>query len=334
MKRRLKKEVELEEMGMKNHQFQLQEFKMSPKHRAAGSGFHARIGIALSALATVVFAVSGIALAQQDSTDAYLSNKSAVYDILDSVKQGETVTVIIRNAKGNFEDGSVVLGEKKVPLFLQNTGDYVGLLPISVTQKPQTYNLQVLDGRGKTQHTEAVTVKSANFPRQNISVSKTTKGLEPLPGEMEAIGGLKNAVSDTRFWSEPFNSPTPDCMNSLFGVLRYHNGKPTGDYHKGVDLRSPSGRPVKAITSGKIQISKMYRLHGGTIGIDHGQGISSIYIHLSKLAKKEGDFVKAGETVGYVGSTGFATGPHLHWGLYVNGLPVNPNQWITKVPRC
>ena len=78
----------------------------------------------------------------------------------------------------------------------------------------------------------------------------------------------------------------------------------------------------------------MFRLHGGTIGIDHGQGVVSTYLHMSKLALSEGTVVKKGDVVGYVGATGFATGPHLHWGLYVNGVPVNPSQWIPNVPRC
>jgi murein DD-endopeptidase MepM/ murein hydrolase activator NlpD len=71
----------------------------------------------------------------------------------------------------------------------------------------------------------------------------------------------------------------------------------------------------------------MFRLHGGTVGLDHGQGVTSSYIHLSKTAVKEGQVVKQGEVIGYVGSTGFSTAPHLHWGLYVHGSPVNPKQW-------
>jgi murein DD-endopeptidase MepM/ murein hydrolase activator NlpD len=260
--------------------------------------------------------------------------EAALFDIPGTVKQGNTIPVVIRNAKGRFDGGQLVLEQKRVPLFLQETGDYVGLMPIGVSNPLGTFNLHVLDGNGNRQQTASIHVLSAHFPKQNISVSKSTKSLEPLPGEMEAIGNLKNTLTSVKYWQEPFLTPTPDCMNSIFGVLRYHNGKATGDYHKGVDLRSPQGRPVKAISGGVVKISKMFRLHGGTIGLDHGQGISSIYIHLSKLAVEEGDLVKAGDTVGYVGSTGFATGPHLHWGLYVNGLPVNPVQWLKPVPRC
>jgi murein DD-endopeptidase MepM/ murein hydrolase activator NlpD len=200
-------------------------------------------------------------------------------------------------------------------------------MPVVVDKPPGTYKLQVRS------YSADVEVVDAHYPIQNIRATKSMKELKPLPGEMETIRALQQTVSDRRQWTEPFRSPTSDCMNSLFGVQRYHNGKPTGNFHRGVDLRSPLGRPVTAIAGGVVRISTMYRLHGGTIGIDHGQGVTSTYIHLSKLAAKEGDVVKQGEVVAYVGGTGFATGPHLHWGLYVHAVPVNPAQFIT-VPRC
>lgn len=259
---------------------------------------------------------------------------AGVFDIPSAVRQGEALPIVIRQAQGGFERATVQLAGRSARLFLQQTGDYVALMPVAVDQKPGGYTLTVVDVAGQARHTSKVEVENAKFPRQNISVSKSVQSLQPLPGEMETIGALKSNVSEARHWSEPFVSPTPDCMNSPFGVLRYHNGKPTGDYHKGVDLRSPAGRPIKAIADGTVKISKMYRLHGGTVGLDHGQGMGSIYIHMSKMAVKEGDAVKQGDVIGYVGSTGFASGPHLHWGLYINGLPVNPHQWVKNVPRC
>lgn len=223
---------------------------------------------------------------------------------------------------------------REIKLFPQEDGSVLGIMPVAVTAKPGIYPLKILDAKGDTLHTASVTVDDAHFPKQNIVVGKSTKALTPLPGEMEAVAALRDTVSPERHWQEPFQVPTPDCMNSLFGVLRYHNGKPTGTYHKGLDLRSPMGRPIVATADGVVRIAKMFRLHGGTVGIDHGQGLSSIYIHMSKLAAAEGQSVKRGDVIGYVGSTGFATGPHLHWQIFANGLPVNPAQWIGNVPRC
>jgi murein DD-endopeptidase MepM/ murein hydrolase activator NlpD len=78
------------------------------------------------------------------------------------------------------------------------------------------------------------------------------------------------------------------------------------------------------------KVSQGFRVHGNVVGIDHGQGVISIFMHLSRINVQEGDFVKAGEKIGAVGSTGASTGPHLHWGLYVNGQSVDPIPWKSK----
>ena len=249
-----------------------------------------------------------------------------------TVKQGEVLKVSIRNGKHPCKTAS--LAGQKACFFEQKDGSSLALIPVSVFAKPGVERLSIYDAQGKLLKSMEITIQDAHYKTQNVTVSKSTAGLKPLPGELEAIQALKDTVSPVRYWEEPFISPTGDCQNSPFGVKRYHNGKPTGDYHKGVDLRSPAGRPIKAINDGKVQIARMYRLHGGTVGLDHGHGVGSIYIHMSKIAVQPGEMVKKGQIIGYVGSTGFATGPHLHWGLYVSGLPVNPNQWISGVPIC
>jgi murein DD-endopeptidase MepM/ murein hydrolase activator NlpD len=238
-----------------------------------------------------------------------------------SFKQGEFLRI--------EENGATAeLNGKTVRIFHQANGSFLGLMPAAVLEKPGTYPLTIKDAAGKVLRVEQITITDARYPRQNIAATKAMKELTPLPGEMEAVRALQNTVSDKRFWAEPFIVPTGQCMNSRFGVTRYHNGKPTGAYHRGLDLRSPMGTPVRATAAGIVRISKMYRLHGGTIGIDHGQGVTSLYIHMSKLAVPEGTQVRQGDVVGYVGATGFATGPHLHWQISVNGVPVNPDEWL------
>jgi murein DD-endopeptidase MepM/ murein hydrolase activator NlpD len=93
------------------------------------------------------------------------------------------------------------------------------------------------------------------------------------------------------------------------------------------------GSPVHAVAAGVVRISQPFTLRGGTVALDHGQGLESIYLHMSRLEAKEGEHVKAGDVVGYVGSTGRSTGPHLHWTLYANGEPVNPRQWV-RLKAC
>jgi len=256
-----------------------------------------------------------------------------------SVKQGNVLKVYISDPDQLAKKGGAplvaIFAGRKATFFNQKDGGALALLPVSVFQKAGSYPLSIENAKGEdVTHPLQISVVNAHFKTQNVTVSKTTEGLKPLPGELEAIQALKDRVSSVRYWDNAFINPTPDCQNSPFGVLRLHNGVPTGDYHKGVDTRSPMGRPIRAINGGVVQIAQMYRLHGGTVGLDHGQGIGSIYIHMSKLNVEPGDHVKKGDIIGYVGSTGFATGPHLHWGMYVSGLPVNPNQWLPPVPRC
>ncbi len=145
---------------------------------------------------------------------------------------------------------------------------------------------------------------------------------------METVAAFRENLSEKRLWAEPLALPVAGCMSSPFGVQRLYNGKASGSYHGGVDQRSPAGRPVRAVADGVVKIVRAWNIHGGTVGIDHGQGLQSIYLHMSKFAATEGAVVKKGDVIGYVGSTGRSTAPHLHWSLYANGVPVNPRQWV------
>lgn len=303
----------------------------------------------------VVFLMSGVLVGggwaqiassdiEPSRPDSVLGGASPLFPVRlqHNVRQGEVLKVRLnggalestRMAGQVAEPRQASLAGRTVPFFRQENGDFLALVPVSVFQKPGSYPLSVEDVRQKPHDLGMILIEDGRYKTQNVNVSATTEGLQPLPGEMEAIQALKNAQTPVRYWSEPFLTPTTDCQNSPFGVKRFHNGKPTGDYHKGVDLRSPQGRPIRATADGLVRIARMYRLHGGTVGIDHGQGVSSIYIHMSRLNAHPGDRVRKGDVIGFVGSTGFATGPHLHWGLYVNGLPVNPNPWLSTISMC
>lgn len=248
------------------------------------------------------------------------------------MKQGEVLRIVIQNPPS--PDLTATLLDRKVPLYRQANGEYLGLMPVLAIAEPGTYEMTIQDAHGGVFRKSTVIVDNARYPKQNIIAGKALKQLKPLPGEVEAVRGLQTTASPKRYWMEPFEKPTEACMNSRFGVTRLHNGKPTGSYHRGLDLRSGMGVPVHATTAGVVQISQMFRLHGGTIGIDHGQGVTSLYLHLSGLAVPEGTEVKRGDVVGYVGATGFATGPHLHWQVQVNGVPVNPAIFTGPIGPC
>ncbi|HKE24710.1 MAG TPA: M23 family metallopeptidase [Bryobacteraceae bacterium] len=242
------------------------------------------------------------------------------------LKQGGTLRIhgnALRSARMNG---------RTIRLFPQADGTSFGLMPIPADEKPGEYKLELLDGNNKVAADPIVTVLDAHFPKQNVTISQNLAELKPSPGESETASAFRQAVSATRYWSDPLMPPVRGCMTSPFGVARYLNGKPTGDFHGGLDMRSPAGTPIHAAADGVVKIVREWNLHGGTVGIDHGQGLESMYLHMSKFAVSEGATVKKGDVIGYVGSSGRSTAPHLHWTLYVNGVPVNPREWVQVAP--
>jgi murein DD-endopeptidase MepM/ murein hydrolase activator NlpD len=222
---------------------------------------------------------------------------------------------------------------RTVTLFPQADGPALGLMPVPTLQEPGKYQLEFLDRSGAVLHATEITVEDGDYRRENIVIAPAISALKPSPGEQATVGKFRETVSSERYWKEPFDAPLPGCVTSPFGSSRWHNGKPTGDFHAGVDQRGAAGSPIHPITPGVVKIVQKWNLRGGTVAIDHGQGVETIYLHMSSFQAKVGQRVGTSDVIGYVGSTGRSTGPHLHWTLYVNTVPVNPGQWI-KLENC
>ena len=230
--------------------------------------------------------------------------------------------------KAGAQAVSVRFNGATIPLFSQSDGSRHGLVPVPALTSPGRKTLEVLDGTGRVLETGALTVQDARFRTQNVTLGRRLTQLKAAPGEMETVTALRKTVSPVRYWSEPFVAPTPGCLTSPFGVRRMHNGKPTGSYHGGLDQRGAEGVPVHATNDGVVRVVRKFNIHGDTVGIDHGNGVVSFYLHLSSFATSEGALVKKGDLIGAIGSTGRSTAPHLHWAVNVHGVPVNPLQWM------
>ena len=124
-----------------------------------------------------------------------------------------------------------------------------------------------------------------------------------------------------------FMKPLQGITTSLFGHKRFFNGKPRSP-HSGLDIAADTGTPIAAAGGGTITLSDALYFNGNTIFIDHGRGLVTMYCHMSKLDVREGASVNKGQTIGRVGSTGRATGPHLHWSVSLNGVRVNPTLFM------
>jgi murein DD-endopeptidase MepM/ murein hydrolase activator NlpD len=208
----------------------------------------------------------------------------------------------------------------------------MGLMPVPVMTKPGIYNLEFLDAQGVVAGKVPITVLDAHYHRENISIAPAIASLQPSPGEQKTVGDFQRLDSETRYWQLPFQPPLPGCVTSPFGSLRMHNGKLTGSFHAGLDQRGAAGTPIHPITAGVVKLVEKYNLRGGTVAVDHGQGVETIYLHMSAFHAKEGQHVTPDDTIGYVGSTGRSTGPHVHWTLYVHGEAMNPAQWMSLKP--
>ncbi|GAC1632702.1 MAG: M23 family metallopeptidase [Candidatus Acidiferrum sp.] len=267
----------------------------------------------------VAIAVSGAAAAAS-AQQCSLSPKSA--------NLGQTVRLTCRG-----EVASAKWNDRTIRMFAQSDGTFFGLMPVSVKDSPGPGSIVFLAQDGSTRATVSFVVRPTKFPSENVRLSPDIAALRSSPEEIQLLTNFRNGVSDSRFWQDPLSPPVAGCVTSPFGVKRLHNGKPTGEFHGGVDQRTPAGEEIHAIADGKIVFAKHLTVPGNAVGVDHGQGLGSMFLHMSKLAVADGALVKKGDVLGYAGSTGRSTGPHLHWVLYANGVNVNPAQWV-KLAAC
>jgi murein DD-endopeptidase MepM/ murein hydrolase activator NlpD len=202
------------------------------------------------------------------------------------------------------------------------------LVGIDLDVKAGTHPVEVDAGTAATRVTYPLVVKPRRFPTRTLRVDPDL--VNPPPEEMERIAReaqqlrrVWDAPPSGRLWAGPFVRPVPDEANSSFGTRSIYNGQARSP-HSGTDFLSPTGRPIKAPNAGRVALAGSLYFTGGTVVIDHGLGVFSLFAHLSTVGVREGDMVKTGDVVGEVGATGRVTGPHLHWTVRVGGARVDP----------
>ena len=242
---------------------------------------------------------------------------------------GDTISIFIRPQQGTTTPPTVTVGGTSYQSFPLPNGQFRAMVPTSPLDPPGPRTIQI-NGEENARDI-VVNVSDRNFHTQWITLSPGSSNLG-TDHEFSRVAAFKQIVSPEKFWNGPMQRPSEGRVSSEYGNRRYYNGVFAQDYyHRGVDYAAPTGAPVRAPAAGHIRlvgrVADGFELHGNTIGIDHGQGVLSIMIHLSRIDVQEGDFVQAGQVIGGIGSTGASTGPHLHWGLYVNGVAVDPVPW-------
>lgn len=154
--------------------------------------------------------------------------------------------------------------------------------------------------------------------------------------EDEVVRGIISQINPEKYWSGPFRYPVDGSVEddtigfmSVFGSRRSYNNSDYIYFHTGLDFGVfVNSLNIYACAPGKVVFADTLTVRGKTIFIDHGQGIFSGYFHQAEILVQEGDFVEQGQLIGLIGNTGRVTGPHLHWEIWVNGVQVNPVDWV------
>jgi murein DD-endopeptidase MepM/ murein hydrolase activator NlpD len=238
---------------------------------------------------------------------------------------GDTLSVIVPS---NIPP-VVSFGGRDYPAFPIGNGRYRTLLPTTPLDRPGTLNIQVTAGSDRTRL--SVNLRNRSFPTQRITLPPGQDG-NVSDAEYNRVDAFKQILTPDKYWNGPFLRPNNGEVTTIFGVRRYYNGEFAQDYyHRGVDYGGAPGSAIIAPAAGRVALVGYERdgfaVHGNSVGLDHGQGVTSIYIHLASIKVKPGEFVQAGQTIGTLGNTGASTGPHLHWGLFVQGQAVDPVPW-------
>jgi len=221
---------------------------------------------------------------------------------------------------------------KKMGVFTYQNKPWV-LVGIDLNKKPGTYALQaeltdgnivkksiVIEKRDKTETPLGIPEKLGGNTKESQD-----KLVATLNEDNKSLVGIK--TENTALWTEPFVAP----LKQIKVTAPYGNSRKTGAYsipHKGVDYRATPGAEVMAINRGIVRLTREFRNHGKTMVIDHGLGVMSYYLHLSKYNVKEGDIVERGQMIALSGDSGYTVGAHLHFAIRINDIAIDPEKFF------
>ena len=207
-----------------------------------------------------------------------------------------------------------------VPIFTA-AGVYPCVLTLTDTggqSTSLTLNIQIVDGNYGSEYIELL-------PDRTNLLDPTVENSEQVH-----VRSIMSNFSLTRFWNGPMGLPAAAPIVSPFGDKRAYDGGPFDHFHSGTDFGSAPGTPILAAADGYVVFAGPLAVRGNATIIDHGWGVFTGYWHQTEQYVHVGDLVSAGQVIGTIGSTGRVTGPHLHWELWVNGVPVDPMQWVRQ----
>lgn len=246
-----------------------------------------------------------------------------------TIKPGEVSLIKLR---GPFiSDGVLKCGDRDVTFYVIED-ELFSFLSETYFSKLKGYQC-IYKNNQKTSVVANITVEKKTFPSERLKVDKkrvflNKKNAARAEREREIkYRAYGNSPKYPLFYA-PFDLPIDSAVTSIYGSKRIFNKKKQTQ-HLGTDYRAAVGEPIKTSNRGRVVISRDFFYTGNTVIIDHGMGIFTTYGHLSKRTVSEGEIISSGTVIGLAGATGRVTGPHLHWGVTVNGLAVDGSSLVT-----
>ncbi len=215
----------------------------------------------------------------------------------------------------------------------RDSGGWQTYLGTDPSTRPGSYPV-IVEVEGRPVARGTVTVTRVAFARRRVTLDPAKEALlrpQAVAEERRKVNAALRVLASQRLWRGRFMRPVSAALSSAYGVLSIYNGVVRG-FHGGADFAAPLGTPVRAANDGIIRLADRLPLSGNAVIIDHGMGILTLYLHMSHLDVHAGQRVRRNDRIGLVGSTGVATGPHLHWSLRVSGVAVDPLPWTATIP--
>lgn len=226
---------------------------------------------------------------------------------------------------------------KQRVMLLEETHSWYAIVGLPLSLRPGQYTLTTLTRQGKklSRHFQ---VNDKHYTVQRITL-KNKRMVNPTAADLVRIRKeskiIHHALATWRATPQvnlDFEMPVPGIISSSFGLRRIFNGEPRKP-HSGLDIAAEVGTPIKAPSSGVVAATGHYFFDGNTVLLDHGQGLVTMYCHMSRIDVKPGQHVTRGQVIGLVGRTGRVTGPHLHWGVSLNNTMVEPHLFMQAHTR-
>ncbi|MEP7383700.1 MAG: M23 family metallopeptidase [Gemmatimonadota bacterium] len=222
------------------------------------------------------------------------------------------------------------IGSEPLHFALDSAGSWHTLAPVSIDDVTQVSVILTCAGEAADSAMHVIPLATASYPLERLRVAPRFSAkpdsalLARQRREAERAAAVSARSHETpRLWSAPFQRPRDTRVTSVYGSGREFNGTVTSR-HMGTDFAGAVGAPVRAANRGVVRLVDRFFLGGNVVYLDHGEGLVTVYLHLSKHRVAEGDTVERGQIVGEVGATGRVTGPHLHWIARYGAVSVDP----------